>query len=48
MELTGNLMSALESCDEAKPMATDIDEYPCVAAVLSDPLAVLLSLQLCI
>lgn len=48
MEMTANLMSALESCDEAKPTGPDIDKYPRVTAVLSDPLAALLSSQLCI
>lgn len=48
MEMTANLMSALESCDEAKPMGPDIDEYPRITAVLCDPLAALLSSQLSI
>ena len=46
--MTANLMSALESCNEAKPIGPDIDKYPRVTAVLCDPLAALLSSQLCI
>ena len=45
--MTANLMSALESCDEAEPMGPDGDKYPRITAVLCDPLAALLSSQLC-
>lgn len=45
--MTAYLMSALESCDEAKPMGPDIDKDPRITAVLCDPLAELLSSQLC-
>lgn len=48
MEMTANLMSALESYNEAKPIGPDIDKYPRVIAVLCDPMAALLSSQLCI